>query len=35
MNLTEFIRKNDIKCTDGEEFDHSPEFFEMKEFEKT
>jgi len=35
MNLTEFIRKNDIKCKDGEEFDHSPEFFKMKEFEKT
>ena len=35
MNLTEFIRKNDIKCKDGEEFSHSPEFFRMKEFEKT
>ena len=35
MNLTEFIRQNDIKCKDGEEFSHSPEFFKMKEFEKT
>jgi hypothetical protein len=35
MNLTEFVRKNDIKCKDGEEFSHSPEFFKMKEFEKT
>ncbi len=35
MNLTEFIRKNDIKCKDGEEFNHSPEFFMRKEFEKT
>lgn len=35
MHLTEFIRQNDIKCKDGEEFDHSPEFFRMKEFEKT
>ena len=34
MNLTEFIRKNDIKCKDGEEFSNSPEFFKMKEFEK-
>jgi len=34
MNLTEFIRRNDIKCKDGEEFSHSPEFFRMKEFEK-
>ena len=34
MNLTEFVRKNDIKCKDGEEFSHSPEFFKMKEFEK-
>ena len=31
MNLTEFIRKNDIKSKDGEDFDHSPEFFKMKE----
>ena len=35
MNLTEFIRKNDIKSKDGEDFDHSPEFFKMKEFEKS
>lgn len=35
MNLTEFVRKNDIKCKDGEQFSHSPEFFRMKEFERT
>jgi hypothetical protein len=35
MNLTEFIRKNDIKSKDGAEFDHSPEFFKMKKFENT
>jgi len=35
MNLTEFIRKNDIRCMDGEEFGHSPEFYKMKEFERT
>jgi hypothetical protein len=35
MNLAEFVRKNDIKCKDGEEFDHSPKFFKMKEFERT
>ena len=35
MNLTEFIRKNDIKCKNGEEFEHSPEFFKIKEFERT
>ena len=35
MNLSEFIRKNDIKCKDGEEFDHSPEFFKIREFERT
>jgi len=35
MNLTEFIRQNDIKCSNGEEFDHSPEFFKIKEFERT
>ena len=34
MDLTEFIRKNDIKCKDGEKFNNSPEFFKMKEFEK-
>ena len=31
MNLTEFVRKNDIKCNDGEEFGHSPDFFKIKE----
>ena len=35
MNLTEFVRKNDIKCVDGAEFDHSPEFYKMQRFEKT
>jgi hypothetical protein len=35
MNLSEFIRCNDIKCKNGEEFSHSMEFFRMKEFEKT
>jgi hypothetical protein len=35
MNLTEFIRKNDIRCTDGGEFGHSPDFFKIKEFERT
>jgi len=35
MNLTEFIRQNDIKCNDGEEFSNSPEFFKMKDFERT
>jgi len=35
MNLTEFVRQNDIKCKDGEEFSHSPEFYKMKEFERT
>jgi len=34
MNLTEFIRQNDIKCNDGEEFSNSPEFCKMKEFER-
>ena len=34
MNLTEFIRKNDIKYTDGQEFSHSDEFYKMKEFER-
>jgi hypothetical protein len=32
MNLTEFILKNDIKCVDGTDFSHSPEFHRMKEF---
>lgn len=35
MNLAEFIRKNDIKCKDGEEFGHSPEFFKIREFERS
>jgi hypothetical protein len=34
MNLTEFVRLNNIKCKDGEEFSNSPEFFKMKEFER-
>jgi len=35
MNLTEFIRKNDIRYKEGQEFSHSPEFYKMKEFEKS
>ena len=35
MNLTEFIRENDIKCVDGEEFEHSPEFLQIRQFEQT
>jgi hypothetical protein len=35
MNLTEFIRHNNIPCADGEEFDHSPEFFKIRLFEQT
>ncbi len=35
MNLTKSIRKNRIKPKDSEEFDHSPEFFDTEEFEKT
>jgi hypothetical protein len=35
INLTEFIRQNDIKCKDGEEFDNSPEFLKMREFKRT
>jgi len=35
MNLSEFIRQNNIKCKDGEDFDNSPEFFKVVEFEKT
>jgi len=35
MNLAEFIRQNDIKCVDGAEFDHSPDFYKMQQFEKT
>jgi hypothetical protein len=34
MNLSEFIRQNDIKSTDGDEFGNSPEFYRMKEFER-
>ncbi len=32
MNLSEFIRQNNIKCKDGEDFDNSPEFLKMREF---
>ena len=35
MNLTEFIRQNDIRCVDGDDFDHSPEFVKMRQFEQT
>jgi hypothetical protein len=35
MNLTEFIRKHDIRCKDGEEFCRSPEFFRIRDFERT
>ncbi|MEJ2700927.1 MAG: hypothetical protein P8Z79_00645 [Sedimentisphaerales bacterium] len=35
MKLTEFIRQNNIKSTDGEAFDESPEFFKVREFERT
>ena len=35
MNLTEFIRRNNIQCADGEESDHSPEFFRIRQFEQT
>ena len=34
MNLTEFVRENNIKCIDGVEFNHSPEFYKMKQFEQ-
>ena len=34
MNLVEFIRKNDIKCTGGAEFSNSPDFERMKAFER-
>lgn len=34
MNLVEFVRKNDIKCVDGAQFDHSPDFYKMQQFEK-
>lgn len=35
MKLTEFIRQNNIKCVDGQPFDHSPEFFKVRKFEST
>jgi len=35
MNLSEFIRQKNIKCKDGEDFDNSPEFLKMREFERT
>ena len=35
INLSEFIRRNDIKCVDGVEFDHSPDFYKMQQFERT
>ena len=35
MNLAEFIRQNDIKCVDGADFGHSPDFYKMQQFEKT
>ena len=35
MNLVEFVRHNNIKSVDGEEFSHSPEFFKMRQFEQT
>jgi hypothetical protein len=35
MNLVEFIRKNDIKSKQGEDFQHTPEFYSMREFERT
>jgi len=35
MNLTEFIRQNNIKCVDGEDFAQSPEFFKIRQFEQT
>jgi hypothetical protein len=35
MNLVEFVRQNNIKSVEGEEFDHSPEFSRMREFEQT
>jgi len=35
VNLTEFIRENNIQCTDGSECEHSPEFFKMRHFEQT
>ena len=35
MNLVEFVRQNDIKSVDGGDFDHSPEFAKMRQFEQT
>jgi hypothetical protein len=35
MKLTEVFRQNDIKCTGGEAFDDGPEFFKVREFERT
>ena len=35
MNLTEFIRRNNIQAVDGDDFDHSPEFVRMRQFEQT
>jgi len=34
MNLAEFVRQNEIKSADREAFGHSPEFYEMREFER-
>ena len=35
MNLAEFIEENGIKSVEGEAFAHSPEFWKMREFERT
>ena len=35
MNLIEFVQKHDIKPKDDEEFNYSPEFHKMQEFERT
>jgi hypothetical protein len=35
MNLSEFIRRNNIQSIEGDEFAHSPEFFQIREFEQT
>ncbi|MDD3473330.1 MAG: hypothetical protein PHS86_11140, partial [Syntrophaceae bacterium] len=34
MNLTEFMEKNDIKCTENIDFNHSQEFYAIKQFEQ-
>ena len=34
MNLTEFVRRNNIRSVDGDDFDHSPEFVKMRQFEQ-